>query len=53
MVHIGTQTFGLGKELTNDLTGTLHMLHDIGFDAIEPFVLFNEKQGKNSHRECV
>lgn len=47
MLHIGTQTFGLGKELTYDLAGTLYALHDIGFDAIEPFVLFNEKQVKN------
>ncbi len=46
MVHIGTQTFGLAKEMTADLTGTLQALHNIGFNAVEPLVLFNDKQGK-------
>ena len=46
MVHIGTQTFGLAKELTSDFTGTLHALRKIGFDAVEPLALFNDKQGK-------
>ena len=46
MAHIGTQTFGLAKELTTNFTGTLHTLHNIGFDAVEPLVLFNDKQGK-------
>ena len=46
VAKVYTQTFGLGKELTADLTGTIEKLHQIGFDGIEPFVLFNEKQGK-------
>lgn len=45
-MKIATQTFGLGKEFTADLTGTIQALHDMGFQAIEPFVLFDEKQGK-------
>ena len=34
MVHIGTQSFGLGKALTNDFSGILHTLYDIGFEAL-------------------
>lgn len=48
MIEIGTQTFGLGKELSQDLTGTIRALHEMGFNAIEPFVLFNGKQGRMS-----
>lgn len=48
MIKIATQTFGLKKELTADLTGTIEKLHEAGFDAIEPYILFNEKQGNNA-----
>lgn len=43
---IATQTFGLASELTADLTGTIQALHDAGFQAIEPMVLFQDKQGR-------
>ena len=46
MTTIGTQTFGLGKELSANLAGTIQSLHDMGFQAIEPFVLFAKKQGR-------
>lgn len=46
MVKIGTQTFGLEKEFTTDFEGTIRALHEIGFDSIEPFVMFNKTQGK-------
>ncbi len=46
MSKIYTQTFGLSKEFSEDLIGTIQKLHDIGFDGIEPFVMFNEEQGK-------
>lgn len=46
MSKIYTQTFGLSKEFSEDLLGTIQKLHDIGFDGIEPFVMFNEEQGK-------
>ena len=46
MASVFTQSFGLKKEFSEDLTGTIEKLHTIGFDGIEPFVLFNEKQGK-------
>lgn len=32
--------------MTADLPGTIKALHDIGFHAIEPFILFKSKQGK-------
>lgn len=35
-VRIGTQSFGLAKELTANLQGTIKALHDIGFNAIVP-----------------
>ena len=47
MTKIATQTFGLKQELTADLTGTIERLHAFGFDAIEPYILFSEKQGNN------
>lgn len=46
IVHIGTQAFGLAKEMTADLPGTIKALHEIGFDTIEPFILFKKKQGR-------
>lgn len=47
MIDIGTQTFGLSKELTEDFAGTLKTLHEIGFTCIEPLVLFQEEQKQN------
>ena len=47
MTKIATQTFGLKQELTADLAGTIGKLHAAGFDAIEPYILFSEKQGNN------
>lgn len=47
-MNIATQTFGLEKEFTADLTGTIQALHNAGFQAIEPLLLFDEKQGKRS-----
>lgn len=44
MITIGTQTFGLSKELTSDFSGTIKKLHDIGFTCIEPLILFQEEQ---------
>lgn len=46
MTILATQTFGIGKELTADLHGTIRALHEFGFDGIEPFILFNTQQGK-------
>ena len=46
MSKVFTQTFGLSKEFSEKLIGTIQKLHDIGFDGIEPFVMFNEEQGK-------
>ena len=45
-MKIATQTFGLSKEFSEDLEGTIRKLYDIGFRAIEPFILFREKQGR-------
>lgn len=42
---IATQGFGLKEEFNADLTGTIRTLHNIGFQAIEPLILFREKQG--------
>ena len=44
MIRIATQTFCLKKELQQDIPGTLQALHDIGFDALEPLILFREQQ---------
>ena len=46
MTKLSTQTFGLGKEFTEDLVGTIQKLHAMGFDGIEPLVVFNREQGK-------
>lgn len=46
MSKIYTQTFGLSKEFSEDLLGTIEKLHALGFDGIEPFVMFNAEQGK-------
>lgn len=43
---IATQSFGLKKELEADLNGTIRTLHDMGFQGIEPFLLFQKEQGK-------
>ena len=41
---IATQSFGLKKEFEADLTGTIRRLHDMGFQGIEPFILFQKEQ---------
>lgn len=46
MSKIFTQTFGLSKEFSEDLIGTIQKLHDIGLDGIEPLVMFRDVQGK-------
>jgi sugar phosphate isomerase/epimerase len=46
MDQICTQTFGLKKAFSQDLIGTIEKLHALGFDGIEPFVMFNAQQGK-------
>lgn len=46
MDRISTQTFGLGSEFSRDLIGTIDRLHALGFDGIEPFIMFNEEQGR-------
>lgn len=46
MTPIFTQTFGLSKEFTEDFNGTIEKLRNIGLDGIDPFVMFNEEQGK-------
>ena len=43
---IGTQMFGLYKELTDDFEGTLEKLHEIGFEAAEPLVATLDQQGE-------
>ena len=48
MIKIGTQTFGLSKELTADLAGTIRALHEIGFTCIEPLILFQDEQKKTA-----
>lgn len=45
MKGIYTQSFGLGREFTADLSGSIQRLYEIGFNGIEPFVLFNKQQG--------
>lgn len=45
MDKIYTQTFGLGKEFTEDLLGTIEKLHQLGFDGIEPLVMCRDQQG--------
>ena len=45
---IATQIYGLKKELNEDLPGTVRKLHELGFEGIEPLVMFKEKQGKAS-----
>ena len=43
---IAVQSFGLKKEFASDLTGTIRKIHEIGFDGIEPLILFQAEQGK-------
>ena len=45
MSKIFTQIFGLEKELSGDLSGTIEQLHKIGFDGLEPVILFSRQQG--------
>ena len=43
---IAVQSFGLKQELEADLPGTIRKIRDIGFDGIEPLILFQAEQGK-------
>lgn len=43
---IGTQTFGLKDELNKDFDQTLRKVCDMGFQTVEPLILFQEAQGK-------
>ena len=43
---IAVQSFGLKNEFETDFPGTIRKLREIGFDGIEPLILFQEKQGK-------
>lgn len=51
MKYIGTQTYGLIKELTEDFEGTIRALHELGFNAIEPLVIYREKQEDEPHNK--
>ena len=46
MNRIAVQSFGLKKEFASDLTGTIRKIHEIGFDGIEPLILFQAERGK-------
>ena len=41
---IGTQLYGLGKELQSDFRGTIEELHRIGFECVEPMCIPTERQ---------
>ena len=41
---IAVQGFGLKNEFEKDLVGTIRKVHDIGFDGIEPLILFQDEQ---------
>lgn len=45
-MNIAVQGYGLQKEFDADLAQTIHSLHNIGIQSIEPLILFREKQGK-------
>lgn len=36
---VGTQLYGLGKELSSDFKGTIEELHRIGFECVEPMCI--------------
>lgn len=43
---IAVQGFGLKNEFEKDLVGTIRKIHEIGFDGIEPLILFQDEQKK-------
>lgn len=43
---LATQTFGIGKELSENLSEAVSKLQALGFDGVEPYLLLNERQGK-------
>lgn len=43
-ISIGTQIYGLLDRLNEDFEGTIRMVRQIGFDAIEPLVVLREHQ---------
>lgn len=45
-MKIYTQAYGLGKVFAQNLDGTIERLHEMGFDGIEPLVIFREQQGR-------
>lgn len=44
--RIGTQCYGLSKEFGDDFAGTLSRIAAIGYDAVEPFLMLQEEQGR-------
>lgn len=50
MKKIGVQLFGLKKEMEEDVYQTLHKIKDIGFDAVETAVIFDDRSGKVKKR---
>ena len=49
-MKIGVNTFGIGKLLREDFSGTLGELREAGITAIEPMVLFMGKEGGLAER---
>lgn len=49
-MKIGVNTFGIGKLLREDFSGTLKELREAGITAIEPMVLFMGKEGGLAER---
>jgi len=43
---LAVQSFCLKEELGTDMHGTIRQLHEIGYEAFEPLLVFDEKQGK-------
>ena len=50
-MKIGVNTFGIGKLLREDFSGTLKELREAGITAIEPMVLFMGKEGLRSGKD--
>lgn len=44
--RIGTQCYGLHREFDEDFHGTLAKIARIGYEAVEPFLMLQEEQGK-------
>lgn len=50
MKKIGVQLFGLKKEMGEDVYQTLRKIKDIGFNAVETAIIFNDRSGKLKKR---